>query len=127
MQKGHLLEFNCISCKKEVSFSVFNLNKTDCPAVCSGCSKKYAFTDETLRRQLKKFADLCLQIIESEEILGNAAIGIDLHEHHVKIPYKLLLTRLNSSLELKIGDQPVTIVFRIEPLKDFPQIKDFSS
>lgn len=118
MQKGHLLEFNCISCQKPVSFSVFHLSQSECPVSCEKCNKKYAFTDETLKRQLKKFAALCLQIIESEEILGSAAIGIDVHEHHVKIPYKLLLTRLNSSLELMIGNQPVTIIFRIEPLKD---------
>jgi len=118
MQKGHLLEFNCISCQEPVSFSVFHLSQSECPVNCKNCNKKYAFTDETLKRQLKKFAALCLQIIDSEEILGQAAIGIDVHEHHVKIPYKLLLTRLNSSLELKIGNQPVTIIFRIEPLKD---------
>jgi hypothetical protein len=118
MQKGHLLEFNCLCCKQPVSFSVFHLNQSEAPVNCDHCPKKYAFTDETLKRQLKKFAALCMQLIESEEILGSAAIGIDLHEHHIKIPYKLLLTRLNSSLELKIGDQPVTIVFRIEPLKD---------
>jgi transcription elongation factor Elf1 len=121
MQKGHLLEFNCLSCKEKVSFSVFNLNQNDSSISCPGCYKKYAFTDESLKRQLKKFEDLCSQLIESEEILGSAAIGIDVHEHHVKIPFKLLLTRLNSSLDLMIGNQPITINFRIEPLKDFPQ------
>ena len=67
---------------------------------------------------MKKFEALCKQICESEEILGNASIGVDCGEHHVKIPYKLLLTRLNSCLDLKIGDQSISITFRIEPLKD---------
>lgn len=126
MQKGHLLEFNCLTCQMPVSFSVFNLNQNDCAFSCTGCQKKYAFTDETLKRQLKKFAALCLQLIDSEEILGQAAIGIDVHNTHVKIPYKLLLTRLNSSLELMVGKQPMTITFRIEPLKDLSKLQGIS-
>lgn len=120
MQKGHHLEFNCLSCQIPVSFSVFNLNHSECLFSCEGCQKQYAFTDETLKRQLKKFAALCQQLIESEEILSHAAIGIDINNTQVKIPYKLLLTRLNSSLDLMIGQQPVSIKFRIEPLKDIP-------
>ncbi|MFQ5729416.1 MAG: hypothetical protein ACE5GN_03550 [Waddliaceae bacterium] len=77
--------------------------------------------DENLRRQLRKFEALCQQILDSEEILGNTSVGIDIGEHHVKVPYKLLLTRLNSSLELMIGDQPVSIVFRLEPALDLPE------
>jgi len=120
MQKGHQLEFDCMTCKEPVIFSLFNLEKTDGHIACNKCQKRYAFTDETLKRQLKKFEALCRQLIESEEILSNASIGIDVGEHHVQIPYKLLLTRLNSSLELSIGNMPVSIKFRIEPLKDTP-------
>lgn len=120
MQKGHQLQFDCMSCKDPVSFSLFTLEKTDGCIACSKCQKRYAFTDETLKRQLKKFEALCRQLIESEEILSNASIGIDVGENHVQIPYKLLLTRLNSNLELSIGNLPVTITFRIEPLKDMP-------
>lgn len=126
MQKGQLLEFHCISCQKPISFSVFNLNQSNFLVSCESCEKKYSFNDETLKRQLNKFAALCHQLIESEEILGNASIGIDLHERKVKIPYKLLLTRLNSNLELNIGGHPVTIVFRIEPLKDISKIEELS-
>lgn len=121
MQKGHLLEFNCLSCKQPVHFSVIHLDQKEGPISCDCCQKTYAFTDETLKRQLKKFAGLCLQLIESEEILANTAVGIDLHGSHIKIPYKLLLTRLNSSLDLMIGDKPISITFRIEPLKDIPK------
>jgi len=125
MQKGHILEFSCLSCQQPVNFSVFDLESHNSPVTCEHCQKKYAFTDETLKRQLRKFVALCRQIIESEEILGNTAVGIDVGEHHVTIPYKLLLTRLNSSLELMIGNKPTTIIFRIEPTKDAP-IKELS-
>ncbi len=38
----------------------------------------------------------------------------------MKIPFKLLLTRLNSTLDLMVGDDPLTIRFRVEPAKDIP-------
>jgi hypothetical protein len=121
MQKGHLLQFDCQSCKHPIRFSIFDLDSSDAPIICTNCNKKYALNDETLKRQLRKFEALCRQIQESEEILGSASIGIDVGEHHVKVPYKVLLTRLNSSLDLVIGGQPVSIIFRIEPQQDFPK------
>lgn len=120
MQKKHKLHFSCQSCQHPVYFSIFDLDERDALVHCSQCSKKYAFHDEILKRQLKKFEALCVQLVDSEEILSNTAVGIDIGEHHVKVPYKLLLTRLNSSLELMIGNQPVSIAFRMEPTKDFP-------
>lgn len=122
MQKGHMLQFNCQGCRHPVRFSVFDLEARDPLISCTQCQKKYALNDETLKRQLRKFEALCRQILESEEILGNTAVGIDVGEHHVKIPYKLLLTRLSSSLNLKIGDEQISIAFRMEPLKDLPPV-----
>lgn len=117
MQKGRHLQFQCLGCEEAVEFSIFDLERQ--PLVeCKCCRKKYAFSDETLSRQLRKFEALCNQLIESEEILGSASVGIDVGEHHVKIPYKILLTRLNPSLDLTIGDQTLNIRFRIEPCKD---------
>lgn len=118
MQKGHSLEFNCISCSKPVPFSIFQQDQRRLDLTCDHCQKKYAIEDEVLLRQMKKFADLCKQLIDSEEILSETSIGIDVGNHQVKIPYKLLLTRFNSSLDLKIGDQILKITFRIEPLTD---------
>ncbi len=120
MQKGHHLQFECISCKSPVHFSIFEIEEKSPPLACCSCHKQYAFDDNNLIRQLKKFEALCRQIVESQEILGSSSIGVDVGEHHVKIPYKLLLTRFNSSIDLVIGDQPVSIVFRLEPALDFP-------
>jgi hypothetical protein len=118
MQKGHNLQFDCQGCKKPIRFSVFELEKASIQ--CPHCQKTYAFSDPTLIRQIKKFEALCRQISESEEILSNTAVGIDVGDRHVKVPYKLLLTRLSSCLDLKIGNQTVAIQFRIEPAKDLP-------
>jgi uncharacterized Zn-finger protein len=123
MQKGHNLQFDCQGCKKPVSFSVFDLEQDKAEIQCPHCQKVYAFSDATLIRQIKKFEALCRQICDSEEILGHTAVGIDIGDRHVKVPYKLLLTRLSSCLDLKIGNQSVSIKFRIEPTKDLPSTR----
>lgn len=117
--KGCHLEFKCLSCNAPIPFSIFDL-QTDKLLECSCCQKKYSFSEPNLVRQLKKFDALCRQIKESEEILGTANVGVDVGEHHVKVPYKLLLTRLSSSLDLKLGDKTISILFRMEPTKDLP-------
>lgn len=117
MQKGKNLQFNCIYCDGPVGMSLFDLDQNH-PLQCTSCQKKYAFNDPNLVRQIKKFVALCQQIHESEEILGNASVGVDVGQHHVKVPYKLLLTRLSSALELNIEGKKVAIAFRIEPTKD---------
>lgn len=118
MQKGHQLEFSCQSCQNPVAFSIFELEKKEGEISCPECSLIYDFSDETLRRQLKKFESLCKQIQQSEEILSNTSIGVTIGDREVKIPFKLLLTRLNSTLDLMVGDKPLSIIFRIEPAKD---------
>lgn len=126
MQKGNTLYFKCLSCECPVSFSIFDLEDGGL-LVCSECKKHYLFHDETLVRQIKKFEALCRQIRDSEEILGNVCVGVDVGEHHVKVPYKLLLTRLSSSLDLQMEGKTVSIAFRIEPIKDSPSIKGAKS
>ena len=120
MQKGHVLEFKCLKCKHPVQFSVFDLESRDPIINCTSCQKKYALSDDVLKRQLRKFESLCLQLVESEEILGETSVGIDVGERHIQIPFKLLLTRLNTTLNLKMGNENVVITFRMEPLRDVP-------
>lgn len=124
MQKGHRLQFKCLGCKELVEFSVFELESENHTLGCVHCNKNYVFNDSNLLRQLKKFENLCRTIKESEEILGLTAVGVDVGNRRVKIPYKLLLTRMSSSLDLKIGGEPVSISFRIEPGKDIPDPND---
>jgi hypothetical protein len=118
MQKGHLLLFKCQKCSNPVNFSIFELENGEEGVACTECGLVYDFSDESLQRQLKKFENLCLQIQESEEILSNSSIGIYLGDREIKIPYKILLSRLNSTLDLKMGEQTLSIVFRIEPTLD---------
>lgn len=82
-------------------------------------------------RQLQKFEALCLQIHESEEILGNTQVAINVGPNEIKVPYRLLLTRLSSVMDLsisdpKLGAKRLEITFRTEPLNDC-KIKDCTS
>ena len=107
-------ELDCKGCKQAISFSLMDLEALPIIA-CNDCGKKYAFSDETLRRQLKKFAALCRQIRESEEILGTSGVGVAVGKEEVKIPFKILLSRLKSTLDLQVGGERFVISFRIEP------------
>lgn len=123
MQKGHHLQFCCQACQSPIHFSVFELEKNN-QVQCASCGLVYHFNDEGLKRQLAKFENLCRQIQASEEILSNTSVGIFIGEKEVKIPYKLLLSRLNSTLDLMVGGRPLTITFRIEPALDTPPLSN---
>jgi Zn ribbon nucleic-acid-binding protein len=124
MQRGHFLQFCCQACQNHIQFSVFELEKSE-NITCLECGLVYDFKDEVLRRQLRKFESLCRQIQLSEEILSHTSVGIYMGDREVKIPYKLLLTRLNSTLDLMIGDRPLAITFRIEPTIDTPVLENY--
>ena len=71
-------------------------------------------------KNLKHFADK-FKIPKKSLVLQDVG-GVMLGEHHVKVPYKLLLTRLSSSLDLTMAEQKVSIFFRIEPVRDMPEV-----
>jgi transcription elongation factor Elf1 len=121
MQTGHKLQFHCQECDEPILFSVLDREHFRKIVPCTKCGLKYAFDDETLLRHLTQFEALCHQIYASEEILGSSAIAIDVGEHHVKVPFNILLTRLSSVLELNINGKKSVIYFRVEPLKDVPE------
>lgn len=120
VQIGHQLQFHCLGCERVITFSV--LDRVHEVICCSGCHQKYAFDDETLLRHLKQFEALCRQIYASQEILGNTSIAIDVGSAHVKVPFNILLTRLSSVIDLNVNGQKSTISFRIEPLKEVPEL-----
>lgn len=111
------IELNCVGCGHAVEFSLLDLNP-DTLLTCKECSKTYSFTPE-LADQIKRFSKLLETVYESRDLLGQASIGIKVKDEEVKIPYQLLLTRLNSLLSLKMGDQEMTFRFRVNPIAVF--------
>lgn len=118
MAKHRTLEFPCRTCKYPVTFVMEDLSAGEKRLACTSCEHTYDFSEETLQAHLGKFITLCQTLRESEEILSDASIGVDVGPHHVQVPYRLLLTRLGSTLNLTFGNETLPISFRHEPARD---------
>lgn len=105
-------QLDCLTCQHPVLFSLSDLDDV---VACQECGQKYGLHEESLKRQLQKFAALCTQIRDSEEILGNAGVAVEVGPNKVQMPFKILLTRLKSTLNLQIGKNTLTITFRTQP------------
>lgn len=116
MEKA-VIEFKCIQneCKGIVRFSILDVGKK-IAVQCPNCQNNYTFNKD-LTEKIKKFVELILAVRAAEDILGNTHVAIDVGEKSVQVPYRLLLTRLNTLLTLKIGSNEIIFKFRVEPLK----------
>ena len=118
MSEDGNIEFECVKddCTEVVGFSLREVEKGS-KIVCSACKKEYHL-DRSLVDKLKSFEQLVQAVKSSRDILGNTSVGVTVDKRTVKIPYRLLLTRMTTMLDLKIGDQSLTFRFRVEPLKE---------
>jgi transcription elongation factor Elf1 len=114
---GFSISVHCTHCNSLVCIPHQPTKKLPWIAKCPGCGKQFGIESPAIARQVKLFVDLCQQIKASEEILTNAAIAVTVGSTEVKIPFRLLLTRLRTSLDLDVGGKRVSVSSRIEPLK----------
>jgi hypothetical protein len=114
---GFSLEIHCTNCGTLVSIPYRPTAKQPWIARCSGCGKQFGIDSNTIARQIKLFTALCHQLKESEEILANAFIAVTVGSTEVKIPFRLLLTRLKTTLDLNVDGTKMTVSSRTEPLK----------
>ena len=117
MAAAFSIQVHCTHCNSLVSIPYYPTKKLPWIAKCPGCGKQFGIESPTIARQVKLFVDLCQQIKASEEILANAAIAVTVGSTEVKIPFRLLLTRLKTSLALNIEGKEILVSSRIEPLK----------
>ena len=117
MEKAGKIEFKCIEqeCEGTISLSILDI-ENNIKIICPECKNEYTFNKDLITK-IKKFVNLIYTVRDSEDILGNTDIAIDVKGHSVHIPYRLLFTRLNTLLTLKIGDEQINFKFRVEPLK----------
>ena len=117
MSEDGNIDFECVKedCNDAVQFSLRQAER-DQKIVCSSCKKEYHL-DKSLVEKLKSFEHLVQAVKSARDILGNTSVGVTVERRTVKIPYRLLLTRMTTMLDLKIGDQALTFRFRVEPLK----------
>jgi len=110
------VDFECYEsdCAGVVNFNLRNALADDFQTVCPTCHRSYAF-DNSLKEKLNKLCELIIAVRKAEDILGDCNVAVTVPGKTVKIPYALLLTRLNTMITLQVAGKDVDFHFRIEP------------
>jgi len=110
------IDFTCCKegCEGTIQFNLLDVLKDDFQVVCGKCHTTYEF-DDGLRDKLKRMCDLIVSIRKAEDILGNCNVSVNVAGGEVKIPYALLLTRLNTIITLDLGGKAVDFHLWVEP------------
>lgn len=111
-------DFRCIQedCRKTVPFSMASLTK-DQTVHCPHCQCAYHFHDELVDK-FQRFSALLKAVQNAQDILGDINVGVQVEGHSVRIPFRLLLTRLNTMVTLEMGGEKVDFHVRVHPLAD---------
>lgn len=118
VKKNSTIEFRCVNeqCREVLSFPLLAVEK-ETRVHCPGCRREYVFNG-ALREKFSKFARLVEAVRGAEDILGETNVGLDIQGHSVQVPYRILLTRMNTFLTLDIGGTRFNFRLRVEPLDD---------
>ena len=110
------IDFICMEpdCGAVIKFDLMELAKDDFQTLCPKCHTPYQFNAE-LREKFGKLQKLIEALREAEPILGDCNVAVTVPGGEVKVPYALLLTRLNTMISLKLGDKKVDFHLWIEP------------
>ena len=114
------VDFVCVDddCNSVIEFNVMDVENGGGGSVsCPVCHRQYQF-DEALVDKLRRLRSLIFAVQDAAEILGDVEVAVQTPSHEVKVPYNLLLTRMNTMITLDVGGQRVQFHFRIEPLND---------
>ena len=101
-------------CTGTVEFDLAAAPAEDFQAVCPVCHHAYAF-NPALRGKLERMMHLISAIRDAEDLLADCTVSVTVAGGEVRIPYAMLLTRLNTRLNLNIGGKPVDIHLLVEP------------
>jgi len=108
------LRMPCVQCQKKISLPFQPRSPLPWISCCPECGHQFGIDCEEMSRQITLFIDLCEQIQKSEEILSNASIAITVGNKEVKVPFKLLLTRLKSTFDLEVDGKKISVSTRTE-------------
>lgn len=113
---GVRLDFCCLSenCDGVIKFGLNDIVSPDFQAVCPVCHRAYEL-DDVLKDKLKRMMELISAIRNSEDILGDSVVSVNVAGGEVRIPYALLLTRLNTLISLEIGGNKTDFHLWVEP------------
>ena len=110
------VDFICAEegCDGVVQFSLQDCADSNIQVLCPKCHKPYVF-DHELRTKFGKLQKLIEVVREAEPILGDCCVSVDVPGGSVKVPYALLLTRLNTMLTLRVGGKSIDFHLWIQP------------
>ncbi len=110
------IDFQCFeeACGGVVKFELSDIVKGDFQAVCPKCGKQYPL-DADVRDKLTRMLKLVLALRDAEDILGDTNVSVNVAGGSVKIPYALLLTRLNTLFTLTYGGRKVDFHLWVAP------------
>ncbi|OGV55983.1 MAG: hypothetical protein A2017_07915 [Lentisphaerae bacterium GWF2_44_16] len=110
------VDFKCMSekCDGIIKFNLMDVSKENLQVICPKCHSSYDF-DEELRGNMNKLKKLILAVREAEHILGDCNVSVNVPGGEVKVPYALLLTRLNTMITLEVGGKKVDFHLWVEP------------
>ena len=111
-------DFSCLDdeCAQSIQFNIMELKQQKGLLKCPHCHRQYSFEEGGFIGKLEKLRNLLVAVKEAEEILGDVNVGVNTVAGDVKIPYRLLLTRMNTMITLDVGDRKIDFNFRVEPL-----------
>jgi len=114
-----LIDFLCLEedCRTPIQFNLMGLTESKGHLSCTECHRGYQF-DPAFLDKLQRFRNLILAVRDAEDLLGDVNVGVTTPGGEEKIPYRLLLTRLNTTISLDVGGRKVDFLFRVEPLND---------
>ncbi len=113
------IDFACVDdeCNNAVRFNLMELRESRGRVRCTECHRQYSF-DAPFLDKLERLRSLIGAVMAAEDILGDVNVAVTTPAGEVKIPYRLLLTRLNTLITLQVGEKKVDFNFRVEPLED---------
>ena len=102
------------NCAGTVKFDLSETSSEDFQAVCPVCHRAYVF-NAALRSKLERMMRLINAIREAEDLLEDSVVSVSVAGGEVRLPYAMLLTRLNTRLKLVVDGKPVDIHLLVEP------------
>jgi uncharacterized Zn-finger protein len=110
-------EFHCIDpeCNHEIAIDLIDAQGKAGEVRCPVCHREYHFEGEFIGK-LRRLRNLILAVQDVQDILDSTSIGITTVNGELKLPYRLLLTRMNTVISLDIEGKKVDFYFRTEPL-----------
>jgi len=114
-----MADFACLDpeCQATVSVNLLELKKKRGRIMCPVCHREYQFEPDFLDK-LEKLRRLVDAVRDAADILGDVHVGIATPAGEVKIPYWLLLTRMNTVFTLDMAGQKIEFHFRVESVGD---------